>query len=123
MATWYCMQGCGACCNLTPEDRPELAEYLTPEELTLYHSLVGADGWCVNYNHGDRLCQIYEDRPSFCRVKPDNFARMFGIAPAEFDEFASHCCEEQIEGVYGPRSGELKSYRQGLPKFEVDSHF
>jgi len=47
-------------------------------------------------------------------VQPDNFARMFGVAPEEFDEFAISCCGEQIEGVYGPRSSELKSYGQGL---------
>lgn len=111
MAHWRCLQGCGACCNLTPGDRPDLGEYLTPEELDIYLSLVGEDGWCVNYDQAERLCTIYEDRPGFCRVRPDTFTKMFGIPPADFDEFAIACCEQQIEGVYGPRSQELERFR------------
>ncbi|MGA1623634.1 MAG: YkgJ family cysteine cluster protein [Synechocystis sp.] len=114
MATWYCMQGCGACCNLTPGDRPDLADYLTPAELEHYLSLVGEGGWCINYDHDQRLCRIYEDRPRFCRVRPDTFAAMFKVDPADFTEFAIACCEQQIEGVYGPKSEELSRYGQGL---------
>lgn len=123
MVIWYCMQGCGVCCNFILEDWLELVEYFVLEELIFYYSLVGVDGWCVNYNYGDCFCQIYEDRFSFCWVKLDNFVWMFGIVLVEFDEFVSYCCEEQIEGVYGFWSGELKSYCQGLLKFEVDSYF
>ena len=114
MATWYCMQGCGACCNLTPGDRPDLAEYLTPTELEQYLSMVGEGGWCINYDHDQRLCRIYEDRPRFCRVRPDTFAAMFKIDPEDFTDFAIACCEQQIEGVYGPKSEELSRYGQGL---------
>jgi hypothetical protein len=32
MATWQCISGCGACCNLEPSDLPDLATYLTPTE-------------------------------------------------------------------------------------------
>ncbi len=114
MGTWYCLQGCGACCNLTPGDRPDLEEYLTPEELSLYLSMVGEDGWCINYDHEERLCRIYPDRPSFCRVRPDTFEKMFAVTPEDFNEFAIACCEEQIEGVYGPRSQELQNYVKNL---------
>ncbi|MDP5018463.1 MAG: YkgJ family cysteine cluster protein, partial [Dolichospermum sp.] len=48
MATWQCISQCGACCNLTPADRPDLEEYLTPPDLELYLSMVGEGGWCVN---------------------------------------------------------------------------
>lgn len=111
---WQCVSGCGACCNLTPEERPDLEDYLSPEELEQYLSMVGSDGWCINYDHDQRLCKIYEQRPRFCSVKPDNFASMFGVEVAEFNEFAIACCEEQIIGVYGEQSSELEYYQQEI---------
>lgn len=112
MATWQCMKQCGACCHLDPSDRPELEEYLTPEELYLYLSMVGEDGWCVNYNHLTRECMIYEDRPRFCRVTSETFQEMFGVEPEELNEFAIDCCQQQIEGVYGDRSLELLRFER-----------
>ncbi len=111
---WQCISGCGACCNLAPEDRPDLARYLSSEELERYMSMVGADGWCINYDHESRKCQIYEQRPRFCRVQPDNFESMYGVAETEFNEFAIACCQQQITGVYGEDSEELKSYDQAI---------
>ncbi|GAB4534962.1 MAG: YkgJ family cysteine cluster protein [Pleurocapsa sp.] len=98
---WRCIDNCGACCNLTPEDRPGLEDYLTPEELKLYMSMVGEDGWCINYDQDTRKCTIYEQRPRFCRVQPDNFAEMYQVSAEEFNDFAIACCQQQIEGVYG----------------------
>lgn len=112
MVTWHCIRNCGACCNLDPRDRPDLPDYLTPEELELYLSLVGEDGWCIHYDPQQRLCTIYEQRPSFCRVTPETFAAMYGVPPSEFDRFAIDCCQQQIEGVYGPNSPEMKQYEQ-----------
>jgi uncharacterized protein len=111
---WQCVSGCGACCNLTPEERPDLEDYLSQEELEQYLSMVGEDGWCINYDHDQRKCNIYEQRPRFCRVKPDNFALMFGVELAEFNEFAIACCQEQIIGVYGEQSPELEYYQQEI---------
>lgn len=110
MATWQCVKNCGACCNLTPTDRPELANYLTPEQLETYMAMVGPDGWCIHYDHDNRLCSIYEQRPSFCRVQADTFEQMFNIPGAELNEFAIECCHEQISGVYGAKSEELKQF-------------
>ncbi|MEM6717667.1 MAG: YkgJ family cysteine cluster protein [Cyanobacteria bacterium P01_D01_bin.6] len=110
MAHWQCIQNCGACCQLDPSDRPNLEDYLTPEELAHYLSLVGDDGWCINYDRDQRHCTIYETRPDFCRVQPDTFSRMFGIEPADLDEFAIDCCEQQIAGVYGNQSEELDRF-------------
>ena len=110
LGKWQCVSNCGACCNLTPEDRPDLAEYLSSEELNLYMSMVGEDGWCINYDRDNRKCQIYEQRPRFCRVKPDNFEDMYGVEAAEFNEFAIACCQQQIIGVYGKDSKELDKY-------------
>ena len=112
MATWRCVKFCGACCHLDPGDRPKLEDYLTPEELTLYLSLVGEGGWCVYYDQSKRECSIYEQRPRFCQVTPDNFARMYGVSHQEFNNFAIKCCRQQIAGVYGRRSEEMERYNK-----------
>ena len=114
MATWQCVRTCGACCNLTPADRPDLDTYLTPEQLEIYLGLVGPDGWCIHYDSGNRLCQIYDQRPSFCRVQPDTFEQMFGITQDELNEFAIACCQEQISGVYGSNSKELQRFETAV---------
>ncbi|AFZ11085.1 protein of unknown function UPF0153 [Crinalium epipsammum PCC 9333] len=107
MGTWLCVKECGACCNLDPTDRPDLDQYLSPEELELYLSMVGEGGWCVNFDHIKRECRIYEDRPRFCRVEADVFADLYGVESEELNEFAIECCRQQIEGVYGDRSLEM----------------
>jgi uncharacterized protein len=114
MATWRCVKQCGACCNLDPRDRPELAEYLDPEQLAIYLSMVGEDGWCVNLDRATRSCNIYDDRPSFCRVQSDTFVAMFGIEPEELNDFAIDCCRQQIECVYGERSLEAIRFDQEI---------
>jgi Fe-S-cluster containining protein len=111
MATWRCVKQCGACCNLDPADRPDLDTYLPPDELALYLSMVGEDGWCIHYNSLTRECSIYDDRPRFCRVQPDVFADLFGIEPEDLNDFAIECCQEQIEGVYGDRSLEMMRFQ------------
>jgi uncharacterized protein len=107
MATWQCVKNCGACCNLDPSDRPDLADYLNADQLALYLSMVGEDGWCINFDQVNRDCRIYEKRPSFCRVTAETFGKMFGVTPEEVNDFAIDCCRDQIEGVYGDRSLEL----------------
>ncbi|MGF1461032.1 MAG: YkgJ family cysteine cluster protein [Leptolyngbyaceae cyanobacterium] len=114
MATWQCIQGCGACCNLTPSERPDLDQYLTAAELEHYLSLVGDDGWCIHYDHATRRCAIYETRPKFCRVQADTFEQMFGISPDELDDFAIDCCTEQITAVYGAASQELAAFTAAI---------
>lgn len=114
MATWQCIKQCGACCHLDPSERPELDEYLTPEELHLYLSLVGDDGWCINFDQTTRECRIYENRPRFCRVEPDAFYDMFGVAPEDLNDFAIECCREQIEAVHGDRSLEMIRFNQAV---------
>jgi hypothetical protein len=114
MATWKCVKQCGACCHLDPEERPEIAEYLTPEELELYLSMVGEGGWCVNYDHLRRECKIYPHRPRFCRVEPEIFWDMYGIEPEEVNDFAIECCEQQISGVYGDRSLEMVRFSREI---------
>jgi uncharacterized protein len=112
--TWCCVKNCGACCNLTPEDRPDLAEYLTTEELELYLGMVREDGWCINYDLNTRKCTIYEDRPRFCRVQPDTFQDMYGVETEEFNDFAIACCRAQISDVYGDDSTEMEQYNRAV---------
>lgn len=123
MATWNCVQHCGACCYLDPHERPGLEEYLTPEELQQYLEMVGEDGWCVNFDPTTRECRIYNDRPRFCRVHPENFQQMYGIDANEFDEFAIDCCHQHIESMYGADSLEMQRYRHQIrltsPRTEV----
>lgn len=114
MATWQCVKQCGACCHLDPTDRPELEEYLSPEELELYLSMVGEGGWCINYDREQRECKIYPNRPRFCRVEAEVFGDMYGIEAQELNDFAIECCRQQIEGVYGLRSLELLRFNRAI---------
>lgn len=114
MEIWQCVKQCGACCNLDPQDRPDLEDYLSPEELQQYLAMVGKDGWCIYFAQETRQCTIYEDRPRFCRVKPDTFEQMYQIPPEEFNEFAIDCCRQQITGVYGNNSSEMERYNQAI---------
>lgn len=122
MATWQCVKNCGACCQLDPAERPDLDDYLSPPDLALYMSMVGKNGWCINYDHTKRECGIYEERPSFCRVQPDTFEKLYDIAPAELNDFAIECCEQQIIGVYGNRSEEMDRFYEavGIESLVID---
>jgi hypothetical protein len=114
VATWLCVKECGACCHLDPTERPELDEYLGAEELQLYLSLVGSDGWCIHFNHDTRECSIYSDRPRFCRVQADVFEDLYGIEPDQLNDFAIDCCQQQIIGVYGEDSPEMERFNQAV---------
>ncbi|NJL69755.1 MAG: YkgJ family cysteine cluster protein [Microcoleus sp. SM1_3_4] len=121
MATWRCVKNCGACCYLDPTERPDLDEYLTPEELEHYLSLVGEDGWCINFDKETRECGIYADRPRFCRVDAQVFQDMYGIEPEELNDFAIDCCTEHIEDLYGERSLESIRFKSEVGIF-VNPH-
>lgn len=114
MATWQCIKNCGACCHLDPTDRPDLDQYLAPDELSLYLSLVGENGWCIYFNAETRECSIYADRPRFCRVEAETFSDLYGIEPEELNDFAIDCCRQQIEGVHGDRSLEMLRFDQAV---------
>jgi Fe-S-cluster containining protein len=114
MSNWRCVKKCGACCHLDPSDRPELPNYLTPEELTIYLSMVGADGWCINFDQVNRECRIYADRPRFCRVEAEVFWDLYAVEPEELNEFAIDCCRQQIEGVYGDKSEEMARFNHEI---------
>ncbi len=114
MARWQCVKQCGACCYLDLGERPDLEEYLSPEELKLYLSLIGEDGWCVNFDHSARECRIYPERPRFCRVQPDVFKDLYDVEPEELNDFAVDCCREHIEDMYGDGSLEMIRFNQAV---------
>lgn len=119
-AGWTCIKNCGACCFLKPEDRPYLEDLLSPTEMEMFRGLVGADGWCINYNHKDSSCNIYEDRPSFCRVKTwlASKADGFGFDASDeptLDTFCAGCCRESIKDVYGATSAVLEAFNAEVP--------
>lgn len=114
MATWHCVKHCGACCHLDPADRPELDQYLLPDELELYLSLVGEGGWCIHFDADARECRIYDQRPRFCRVEAEVFEDLYGIEPEALNDFAIECCRQQIEAVYGDRSLEQLKFEREI---------
>ncbi|MFM8524831.1 MAG: YkgJ family cysteine cluster protein [Cyanobacteriota bacterium] len=110
---WTCISGCGACCRLDPDRRPEALEALNPEQRAVYLSMVGPDGWCRHYDSGGRRCRIYEDRPDFCQVA--NLVALFAHDPeVEPDALAIRCCIEQIRSEYGGRGRVMKRFRQAI---------
>ena len=114
MVNWRCVKNCGACCYLEPTERPELEEYLSPEEVKYYISLIGADGWCINYDPLNRECRIYTDRPKFCRVEPDIFKKMYNIELEELNAFAIDCCQQHIGDIYGEHSLEMLLFNNAV---------
>ncbi|MBV9388020.1 MAG: YkgJ family cysteine cluster protein [Chroococcidiopsidaceae cyanobacterium CP_BM_ER_R8_30] len=114
MANWHCIRQCGACCHLDPTRYPALVEYLTLEELELYLSLIGEDGWCVKFNRITRTCSIYPDRPRFCRFEPGVFQDMYCLAPEDFNNFTTEICQQQISGVYGDFSLEMQNFNRAI---------
>ncbi|ABG51527.1 MAG: YkgJ family cysteine cluster protein [Trichodesmium sp. St16_bin4-tuft] len=114
MVTWRCIKSCGACCYLDPTERPDLEEYLSAEEVEYYMSLIGADGWCINYDSLSRECRIYPDRPKFCRVQADIFKDMYDVEPEELDEFAIDCCQQHIGDMYGEYSLEMLRFNNAV---------
>lgn len=113
-AGWACVKNCGACCVLDKgPDYPPVEEVLTdPAEASLYRSMVGPDGWCINYDKRSRSCTIHETRPRFCRVEPDVFKALYGIEEKDMDKEACGFCQDQIRSVYGGRSVELKTFQR-----------
>lgn len=117
---WSCVKNCGACCYLSQEDRPYLSDLLTEEELIVFHDLIGSDGWCRHFNKATRSCNIYEDRPSFCRVKTwlAEKADGFGVDTSDKDEvdaFCAACCREHIRDVHGADSPEMQRFDEQVP--------
>ncbi|TVU46947.1 hypothetical protein EJB05_06521 [Eragrostis curvula] len=115
LVRWKCATGCGACCKLDKgPDFPTPDEIFAdhPDHLEVYKSMIGEDGWCINYDKPTRTCNIYQDRPFFCRVEPKVFDEFFGVARNRFDREACSACVDNIKMVYGEESTELKNFKR-----------
>ena len=107
---WTCIQQCGACCRLCPEERGEALAALSEEQQSVYLSMVGEDGWCIHYDSGGRRCTIYSERPDFCRVS--EMGSLFDVPADELDSFAIGCCRQQIRTTYGGRSDVMRRFNR-----------
>ncbi|CAM0873564.1 unnamed protein product [Alopecurus aequalis] len=121
---WRCATGCGACCKLDkgpefPTADEIFADY--PDHLQLYKSMIGPDRWCNNYDKSNRTCNIYQDRPFFCRVEPKVFYEFFGVPRSKFDKEACSACVDNIKMVYGQDSAELGNFKRVI-KEESKKH-
>jgi Fe-S-cluster containining protein len=109
---WQCIQGCGACCRLDPELRPEALALLDEEQSRAYLALVGEDGWCIHYDTGSRRCRIYDTRPAFCRV--DTIMGLLGAEGEAADALAIAFCQQQIRGESGGRGKVMRRFQRAL---------
>ena len=107
---WSCISGCGACCRLDPQQRPEALDALSPGQRSQYLAMVGPDGWCIHFDTGSRRCRIYGERPEFCRVS--SLVELFAVPSGQEAGFAIACCRQQIRGEHGGRSAVLKRFER-----------
>jgi len=47
--------------------------------------MIGEDDWCVNFDKSNRMCKIYDQRPSFCVVDPAKSKQMFDVDSEDFN--------------------------------------
>ncbi|XP_010452115.1 PREDICTED: uncharacterized protein LOC104734277 [Camelina sativa] len=114
--TWKCVEGCGACCKLAKDFAFATPDEIfdDPDDVELYRSMIGDDGWCINYNKATRKCSIYSDRPYFCRVGPEVFKSLYGIEEKKFNKEAISCCIDTIKTIHGPDSKELDNFNRAI---------
>lgn len=109
---WQCIQGCGACCRLDPELRPEALALLDVDQSRAYLAMVGEDGWCIHYDTGGRRCRIYDSRPAFCRV--GTILSLLGAEGAEAEALAIGFCQQQIRSETGGRGKVMRRFQRAL---------
>lgn len=109
---WRCISGCGACCRLDPSLRPEALAALSPEQRQRYLAMVGADGWCIHFDTGNRRCRIYDTRPDFCRVS--SLMALFGAEGVDADDLAIRCCTQQIRSEVGGRGMVMRRFLRAI---------
>ncbi|MFM7268302.1 MAG: YkgJ family cysteine cluster protein, partial [Cyanobium sp.] len=105
---WTCISGCGSCCRLDPQRRPEALAALREDQQRLYLSMVGGDGWCIHFDSGGCRCRIYDDRPEFCRVSA--LVGLFGCEGEDGDALAIACCKQQIRSEHGGRGRVMRRF-------------
>tara|TARA_S200000501_G_scaffold158848_1_gene149898 strand:+ start:156 stop:503 length:348 start_codon:yes stop_codon:yes gene_type:complete len=114
MKSWSCIQHCGACCKFELDERDDLSNKLSVDDLSLIKSMTLSDGWCKHLNKSNRKCMIYESRPHFCRV--NEFSTSFKGYLKNGDKFLIDCCTQHISSIYGIRSEEMKNFNKAVSK-------
>ena len=109
---WTCIENCGACCKLAPQERIEALSVLDLDQQKKYLELVLPDGWCKYFDKSNKKCKVYEARPNFCNVK--YLSKLFFINQQNIDEFAIKCCKQQIKHIYGTRSKTMKRFTRSI---------
>ena len=116
---WQCIQGCGSCCKLAPDERSEALQALDDYQMSIYLDMVGVDGWCKNYDQATKRCLIYNERPEFCNVK--NLVKLFKIDKKDLNLFAIECCRDNIKSIYGDRSEVMDKFEKAIMR-EPNEH-
>ena len=109
MKSWTCIENCGACCKFNLNERSDLTDKLSNEDIDLIKSMTSNDGWCKYLDRTNKRCTIYETRPHFCRV--DQFSILFKEYLKFGDKFLIDCCKQHISSNYGYRSKEMDSFK------------
>ena len=112
MKSWTCIENCGACCKFNLNERRDLADKLSKDDIDLINSMTGQEGWCKNLDRKYKKCLIYEIRPHFCRV--NEFSNAFKEYFKSVDKFLIDCCNQHISSNYGYRSKEMKSFKMAI---------
>tara|TARA_B100000424_G_C22687242_1_gene375931 strand:+ start:167 stop:514 length:348 start_codon:yes stop_codon:yes gene_type:complete len=109
MKAWSCIENCGACCKFDLDERSDLVNKLSNEDLALINSMTSKDGWCKNLDKKTKKCLIYDNRPHFCKVF--EFSMTFKGYKKLGDSFLIDCCKQHIKSNYGKESPQMKNFR------------
>ena len=112
MKSWKCIENCGACCKFNLDERTDIENKLTREDIDLINSMTDEDGWCKNLDRENRKCLIYENRPHFCRV--NEFSIAFKGYIKQGDKFLIDCCRQHISSNYGYKSNVMKNFKKAV---------
>ena len=114
MKSWSCIKNCGACCRFDLDDREDLSEALSSDDIALIKSMTSKDGWCKYLDKSNKNCIIYESRPHFCRV--NEFSKSFKGYLKNGDKFLIDCCTQHITSIYGRKSNQIKAFKTAVSK-------
>ena len=112
MKSWTCIENCGACCKFDLNQRTDLENILSSEDIALINSMTSKDGWCKYLDRSNKRCLIYADRPNFCRV--NKFSTSFKDYFKYGDKFLIDCCKEHILSNYGKKSKAMRDFKKAI---------